>query len=212
MINEVEQELLFRYLDGDSSEHENLQLEKLLALSPELRSLKADMLDIRRAASLPQEDCSAHLEEAIGSRIAAQYPPSPRLGSRSAWEPLSMLRVAALLIVAIGAASLFYAGNRFSDEQAIGDRSVEQVLGDVYLAQDQYRAAIAELESLASLRLEQLPGDLALVYAENLEIVDDAILLFEANLDSGHSDSISYQRLSELYDRKIELLTSIFEV
>lgn len=213
MIDETQQEILFRYLDGDTSEHENQQLEKMLANSSELRALQQDMLDLSRNSKLPDYKCPGHLEHIIRSKLQEKYPYHQRDASKD-WITSSQLRIAAAAVVLIGIAAPFSYLSLDSEtsDRALIKPSVDRVLDDITIARDQYLAAIAELESLAIVRMEQLPDDLAMVFAENLQILDEAITLYESNRDTNNPYLFSHYTLSDIYELKVELLTTVLEV
>ncbi len=213
MTDEIQKEILFRFLDGETSEHENQQLEKMLAASAELRSLKKDLEDIRRYSKLNDIQSPSHLEGRIISKIQEQYPRRQRSVLLTTISGIPF-RFAAALVFLIGSASFFYypMSNLDVGNQVATEPSVEQAIENVILARDQYGAAIAELESLAIVRLEELPTDLVVVFTENLEILDEAIALYESNMEAIDPYSSSYYMLSDIYELKIELLTTILEV
>lgn len=99
-----------------------------------------------------------------------------------------------------------------SSDVEISDSPVQQLIGEVMLAQQQYHMAIEELEALAFMRIEELPEELAAVFVDNLAIVNDAISLYESSLIANQTNFLVYDTLSKIYKTKIDLLTSILRV
>jgi len=86
---------------------------------------------------------------------------------------------------------------------------VEFALYQVQVAQEHYLQAIGDLENLADTRLEQLPGEIASVYEDNLEIINQAIRECEDSIEANSTNSLAYAGLNNAYLAKIDLLTKI---
>lgn len=214
MIEPSVEQLLGKHLDGETSEHENQQLEKLLLESAELRTLKADLIAVVNQTRLVPRPSANNLEARITHAVAQRYPHKSKPSAIS-FEYFSGQKLAASTVLAamIGTFALLGIDTPGEEEvELIAEEPLQQILGNVIFAQAQYHAAIEELEIMATMRLNELPSDLALVFTENLQILDAAILLYESNLATNQTNVAVYDTLSKIYETKIDLLTTILMV
>ena len=91
------------------------------------------------------------------------------------------------------------------------DSTLVRAQRDISLAQDQYRIAINNLESIALQRLNEMPLALAQVFSENLRIINQAIVICEQTLVANQINLLAYQSLSQTYQAKIDLLLKVLE-
>jgi hypothetical protein len=75
--------------------------------------------------------------------------------------------------------------------------------------EDDYRAAAAELTQAIEDRRDQLPGELATVYEENVGVVDEAIDHSRAALAADPEDEQLQVLLDDAYRRKLDLLKQV---
>ncbi len=215
MIDQTQRELLERFLDRETSEHENQQLEKMLAASAELRALHEDYQAIRRQASSPEPDYPAGLEERLELALRRAYPQAVGPQSRRDWfSRYGPLAAGLLVILALGVTALLGLEVRSEDEGPIADSPLPDraVIDEVLFAQEQYYLAIQELEVLAAVRMESLPAPVVQLLENNLDIINEAIQISEQSLLANDIGFHSRNALPEMYEKKIDLLTAILMI
>jgi len=124
---------------------------------------------------------------------------------RPRWRAAGMLRIAALLVVALGIG--YYFGNRTrpTDTRLLSRSTLEKVED----REREYVQAIAELEEQAGPVLAGMDVELALLYRDRLETIDTQIArLREAMTENPANAHIRQYMLAALQDKK-ETLTEL---
>ena len=215
MISDEELEKLSRHLDQETSAVEDRELEAALADSAELRRIKADLLSIKKSTWLDTPNCPAELEKRISQAVLKKYPARKRAPMgfhlNTLWNPWAGLLATMAIVGFLGLSTLV---NRQSPTTEIAmdpDSTLVRAQRDITLAQDQYRIAINNLESIALQRLNEMPLALAQVFSENLRIINQAIVICEQTLVANQINLLAYQSLSQTYQAKIDLLLKVLE-
>lgn len=214
MIREHQLEILSKSIDGETSEIENQELTRLFSRSTELQRIREDLISHKSVIQSEVFDSPEFLKEKILAGVSEEYSPvetvSPFRFPVIQWR---VSAVAAILILTIGLVTFFgpvfnrQAGNSSSTVAT----NLDLLLDDISFARQQYLEAIEGLENLAINRLESIPTELAVVFTEELLVIDKAIDLSEARLLEKRTDIFLYGSLEKVYQAKIDLLTMILK-
>ncbi|MCI0697518.1 hypothetical protein L0337_36610 [candidate division KSB1 bacterium] len=121
---------------------------------------------------------------------------------RLAWlqeHKWTLLRMAAVLLVAVGLGSYFLLKPKPSDSRLLAGAALEQV----EKKEREYAAAIAELEAIALPQMAKLDVDLMLLYRDRLETIDAQILRCKEALATNPANAhIRRYLLAALQDKK----------
>ncbi len=124
---------------------------------------------------------------------------------RPAWlqeHKWTLLRMAAVLLVAVGLGSYFLLKPKPSDSRLLAGAVLEQV----EKTESEYAAAIAELERVALPQMAKLDIDLMLLYRDRLETIEAQILRCKEALATNPANAhIRRYLLAALQDKKVTL-------
>ena len=205
MIDEHMALLLSRSLDEELAPEEQRLLDRALAESPELRELAEDLGRITQIEPPPLPHHPDRLPAELMARVERQYrrPSLWALLTRPALVPAMALLIAAL----IG----WFAGRGPAAGPEQGDQSAEQLLAEIARTRGEYHGAVVRLEQQAESHLLEIPPELALDYAHNLRILNNAIASCEALVDRYPDQMALHQSLARAYQAKVDLLQQILE-
>ncbi len=111
----------------------------------------------------------------------------------------TLLRMAAVLLVAVGLGSYFLPKPKPSDSRLLAGAALEQV----EKKEHEYAAAIAELEAVALPQMAKMDVDLMLLYRDRLETIDSQILRCKEALATNPANAhIRRYLLAALQDKK----------
>jgi hypothetical protein len=111
----------------------------------------------------------------------------------------TLLRIAAVLLVAVGLGSYFLLKPKPSDSRLLAGTALEQV----ETKEHEYTAAIAELERVALPQMAKMDVDLMLLYRDRLETIDAQILRCKEALATNPANAhIRRYLLAALQDKK----------
>ncbi|MGH7454656.1 MAG: hypothetical protein ACRENG_25095, partial [bacterium] len=120
----------------------------------------------------------------------------------------TLLRMAAVLLVAVGLGSYFLFKPKPSGSQLLAGAALEQV----EKTEREYADAIAELEAVALPQMAKLDVDLMLLYRDRLETIDAQILRCKEALATNPANAhIRRYLLAALQDKK-ETLQELLEL
>jgi len=210
MSDDKMHELLSRSLDEPLSPEEAALLNTALAASPELRALAADLRSIRELAATEPAVAAPPLPAALMARVERRYGPAracifylPRLLR----HPLS-LAAACLICLGLG---YFLAERDRPAPRPTQEDSLVTIRTEVLQAQEQFHQAVAKMEAAAMDRIAAMPPELAHHFAQNLNIIDQAIRDCENITDKYLDNHVNYTALAKAYKAKVELLQLIME-
>ena len=210
-------------VDGTIGSIRRSELEMHLDGCDACRALLDDMRTIRdAAAALPALDAPDRAWLQIAGRLRQEG----RI-RETVREPVSYARrngwlaAAAAMIVAVGA--YFVVANRTAEAPAplvatapSGDaapvKSVETVQNEVEAAQQQFEAAIAELEKVAKANQQALDPGTSATIEKNLGIIDQAIADNRAAVRSEPTSVAARETLFEALRQKVSLLQDTISV
>ncbi len=208
MNDEAVIELISRSLDEPLSPAEQARLDRALAASSELRELAEDLAALKSLAATTVPAASAGAFDRLKERTEQTYPRRRFRVLPGGWAAPAL----AMAAVIVAGMLLFFRGDQNNTEP---DQAMMAALNEAReqldLAQANFHAAIARMESLAMERLAQLPPEIAIAYTRNLEVINDAIRDCERISHENPGNAISYAALTQSYDAKVRLLEMILE-
>src|SRR5688500_5258290 len=173
------------------------------------RDLLNDLKEIRAAAAtLDRRTPSPELWRSIAARVENPIVPPTRMG-RSRWASTrAQLAAAAALMMMLGTAAWFGAGQPWRSRPSDGAASelVRDATSELQLAEQQYDNALAALEQLTVQKDSALAPSSAAEIAQSLKSIDRAIDDSRAALKSDPGSFVAQTSLLEALRMKVALL------
>jgi hypothetical protein len=125
---------------------------------------------------------------------------------RSQW-----LRIAAAVVLTAGiAATTLFVVREGRNEAIYGNKILNvAAVDEVERAEEQHKAAIAQLEKLAEARLEDADAPLMISYKEKLMLLDDAIAECQTNIERNRQNAHVRKQLLAMYSEKQRTLQDV---
>jgi hypothetical protein len=182
-------------------------IEHVKTCDPCRRWLEENERLLRLARSLKRTIEAPSLWSRIERDLGAEKAVSSGVSrSRPRWKAAGILRIAAVLVIALGVGYYFGTRTRQTDTRLLSSSTLEKVED----REREYVQAISELEEQAGPVLAGMDVELALLYRDRLEVIDTQIgRLREALAENPANAHIRQYMLAALSDKKetlIELL------
>lgn len=197
------EDYISRNLDGELSAEEQLLLEQALAESEDLSHLSDDLLEIKQLTDQPAPPCPPHLLPQMMEQVEATY------AKQGPWYQFLFspaMAAAYLLLLLVGAAAFMIKNPPGITAAPLDLAAINQ---EAFAAQIAYQKALSKMEEVAVSHLEQMQPDMALVYAENLRIINRAIADCHQLIEQHPEYLPAWQSLNRAYASKTELLEKI---
>jgi putative zinc finger protein len=219
---------LSEYLDGELSRGEHAALETHLANCPACAATLEELRQVaERAKALTPRPPAIDLWDGIADRIAATATPASRVAAFPRREPrrisftLPQLAAAAVLLavlsgglawrmrpvnVPVTAPPTAVQDSARAPEPARTDTDNSPAIEPVSLGDDQYFAAVADLERALKNGRGRLDPTTVAVVEQNLKVIDQAIDQARKALEADPANSYLSTHLVETRRRKLDLL------
>ena len=195
-------------VDGTLDSDEQAQIDAHCRGCAGCRELLNDLKDIRAAAAtLDRRTPSPELWRSISARVEDPVVLASRLG-RSRWSTPAQLAAAAALMMMLGTAAWFGAGQQWRTSPADDAASdlVRNAASELQLAEQHYENAIVALEQLIVQKDNALDPSVAAEIAQSLKSIDRAIDDSRAALKSDPNSFVAQTSLLEALRMKVALL------
>lgn len=195
-------------VDGTLDAERQAQIDAHCSGCAACRELLNDLKDIRAAAAtLDRRTPSPELWRSIAARVEDPVVAASRLG-RSRWSTSAQLAAAAALMMMLGTAAWFGAGQpwRTSPTNDAASDLVRNAASELQLAEQHYENAIVALEQLIVQRDNALDPSVAAEIAQSLKSIDRAIDDSRAALKSDPNSFVAQTSLLEALRMKVALL------
>jgi gas vesicle protein len=200
--------LINDYIDHLLDRRQVEKLEGHLQKCSRCRDLLAEMISmVNEAKQLKTAPLSEDLWPAIRNKLEGKHREAvillpkkrpffsfPRYQVRWAYAASTLLAVIILV-------SLFYYG--------LKNERGENELDHFKAAEQQYQAAIETLNQAISDQKSQLSPELAAIFKQNLEIIDNSIRACQAAMDEHQENRVANAHLLICYRKKMELLNEM---
>ncbi len=196
-------------VDGTLDAERQAQIDAHCSGCAACRELLNDLKEIRAAAAtLDRRTPSPELWQSIAARVEDPVVSASRLG-RSRWQSTwAQLAAAAALMMMLGTAAWFGAGQPWRSRPTDGAASdlVRNAASELQLAEQHYENAIVALEQLIVQKDSALDPSVAAEIAQSLKSIDRAIDDSRAALKSDPSSFVAQTSLLEALRMKVALL------
>jgi len=195
-------------VDGTLDAERQAQIDAHCSGCAACRELLNDLKEIRAAAAtLDRRTPSPELWRSIAARVEDPVVSASRRG-RSRWSTSAQLAAAAALMMMLGTAAWFGAGQPWRNHPADGASSdlVRNAATELQLAEQHYENAIVALEQLTGQKDNALDPSVAAEIAQSLKSIDRAIDDSRAALKSDPSSFVAQTSLLEALRMKVALL------
>jgi anti-sigma factor RsiW len=195
-------------VDGTLDAERQAQIDAHCSGCAACRELLNDLKDIRAAAAtLDRRTPSPELWRSIAARVEDPVVSASRLG-RSRWSTSAQLAAAAALMMMLGTAAWFGAGQpwRTSPTNDAASDLVRNAASELQLAEQHYENAIVALEQLIVQQDNALDPSVAAEIAQSLKSIDRAIDDSRAALKCDPNSFVAQTSLLEALRMKVALL------
>jgi anti-sigma factor RsiW len=195
-------------VDGTLDAERQAQIDAHCNGCPACRELLNDLKDIRAAAAtLDRRTPSPELWQSIAARVEDPVVSASRPGRRR-WSTSAQLAAAAALMMMLGTAAWFGAGQpwRANPTDDAASDLVRNAASELQLAEQHYENAIVALEQLIVQKDNALDPSVAAEIAQSLKSIDRAIDDSRAALKSEPSSFVAQTSLLEALRMKVALL------
>jgi hypothetical protein len=202
-------EWLGEAVEGTLDAERQAQIDAHCGACATCRELLNDLKEIRAAAStLDRRTPSPELWRSIAAHVEDPITSASQPGRSRRASTWPQLAAAAALMMILGAAAWFGAGQPWRDRPAGGEASdlVRSAASELQLAEQHYENAITALEQLMVGKDNALDPSVAAEIAESLESIDRAIGDSRAALQSDPNSFVAQTSLLEALRMKVSLL------
>ena len=160
---------------GELSEREFAEHERTCPVCRQAVQKDRELLQAARMLEQPVEAplLWAKIENSLQRELRRNHLQSAKLKTFFAAHRSAMLRLAAVLVIAIGIGSYFLVNRTQLPERGVLAAST---LAKIEVKEREYENAISELEKLVDPKLAQMDMDLMLLYRDRLETIDSQIV------------------------------------
>lgn len=207
MTREEVEKLISLDIDGELAPGDKQRLADALAAHEELALLRRELEAQKQACQTPIPTISPEVLGELETRVHQTYPRKARIIS---WPTFSKLAIAAALLLAFLAG--YYAPRSHPQDANIAEvASTDQVADQLFLAKNEYLAAIEKLERLADSQIEQMPPQVVMQITSNLKEVDRAIAACESFANTYPNQYLAQASLAKAYQAKVDLLETLID-
>jgi hypothetical protein len=199
-------EIYSKYDLGDYSESDFKQHVQTCSICRELAAQDEQLLVLAKRLRQPIE--APALWSKIENNLRAEKHKRMR-SIRSRHRAFRFLKIAAVLMIAVGIGSYFFFRHRPEADQD-GRLLVESMLENVEQKERGYETAILELEKITIPKLEKLDIDLTSLYQERLVLIDEQINKCKEELATNPANAHIHRYLMAALQDKKETLEEIF--